>query len=144
MSRRQSTRPSLKCAVFGGFSDNNKVGCDEIFGNWAILLLMTYTSRGESIMKGGIQMEGVNYKKLQQCIKLQLAWEKWTHQDQSMKEVEFGLPVVTGNMLDLVKKCFPRPEKQGYNLSKFHEMCLIPYCMKQLGSARYFSGQMGE
>ena len=144
LSRRQSTRPLLSCSVFGGFSDNNKVGCGEIFGNWAILLLMTYTSLGEIIMKTGIKNENVSYRKLQECIKLQLAWEKWTHKDQSMNEVDYALPGVTEYMLDLVKRCFPRPEHQGYKLNKFHEMCLIPYCMQQLGSARYFSGQRRE
>ena len=61
-----------------------------------------------------------------------------------MSKVDEALPAVTEYMLDLVKKCFPRPEHQGYKLSKFHEMRLIPYCMQQLGSARYFSGQQGE
>ena len=51
LSRRQSTRPLLSCSVFGGFSDNNKVECGEIFNNWAILLLMAYTSLGEESWK---------------------------------------------------------------------------------------------
>ena len=106
LSRRQSTRPLLSCSVFGGFSDNNKVGCGEIFGNWAILLLMTYTSLGENIMKMGIKNENVSYRKLQECIKLQLAWEKWTHKDQSMSEVDNALSAVTEYMLDLEKNAF--------------------------------------
>ena len=58
-------------------------------------------------MKNEINNEGVSYKKLQKCIKLQLAWEKWTYKDQSMSEVDEALPAVTEYMLDLVKECFP-------------------------------------
>ena len=80
-------------------------------------------------MKSGIKNEGGSYKKLQKCIKLQLVWKKWTYKDQSMSEVDEAVPSVTKYMLNSEKKCFPRPEHQGYKLFKFHEMSLIPYCM---------------
>ena len=105
---------------------------------------MTYTSLGESIIKSGIKNEQVSYKQLHKWIKLQLTWEKWTHKDQAMSKVDEALPTVMEYMLDLVKKCFPQPKHQGYRLSKFHEMCLIPYCIQQLGSASYLSGQRGK
>ena len=83
-------------------------------------LVMAYASLGEIKMKSGIMNERVDYKQLEKCIKLQLTWEKWTHEDQSMIQVEDALPAVTEVMLDLVKKYFPRPGKQGYKFPKFY------------------------
>ncbi len=49
-----------------------------------------------------------------------------------------------GELITLIKECFPRTEEWGWNLPKMHAFAKMPQYMLKFGSANNFSGQIGE
>jgi hypothetical protein len=43
-----------------------------------------------------------------------------------------------------IKKCFPRIDGNGWNISKMHSLAKMLHYMQKFGSANNFSGQIGE
>jgi hypothetical protein len=51
---------------------------------------------------------------------------------------------ILGNLINLIKECFPRDEGWGWNLPKMHAFAIMPHNMLKFGSANNFSGNIGE
>jgi hypothetical protein len=49
-----------------------------------------------------------------------------------------------GNLINLIKECFPRDEGWGWNLPKMHAFAKIPHNMLTFGSANNFSGNIEQ
>ncbi len=49
-----------------------------------------------------------------------------------------------GELITLIKECFPRTEGWGWNLPKMHAFANMPHYMLKFGSVNNFSGQIGE
>jgi hypothetical protein len=49
-----------------------------------------------------------------------------------------------GDLITMIKECFPRDEGWGWNLPKMRAFAKLPHSMLKFGFAGIFSGHIGE
>lgn len=69
--------------------------------------------------------------------------EEWFHENNSVEEVRSARPTVA-KVIELIHKCFPREEGQGYNIPKSHGITKLQTFVCLLGSGINFFGGPGE
>jgi hypothetical protein len=85
----------------------------------------------------------ISLKKFKNCLKLYLSFECWVNEPHSWSQVcQFSTAL--GNLINLIKECFPRDEGWGWNLPKMHAFAKMLHNMLKFGLANNFSGNIGE
>ncbi len=82
-------------------------------------------------------------KRFIKCLKLYLAYECWVTELHSMAQVCRSYKVL-GELIEMIKQCFPREVGWGWNLPKMHAFAKIPSNILKFDSANNFSGNIGE
>ena len=82
-------------------------------------------------------------KRFINCLKLYLAYERWVTEPHSRAQVRRSYKVL-GELIEMIKQCFPREEGWGWNLSKMHALAEMPSNILEFGSVNNFSGNIGE
>ncbi len=77
------------------------------------------------------------------CLKLYLAYERWVTEQHSRAQA-FRSYKVLGELIEMIKQCFPREVGWGWNLLKMHAFAKMPSNILKFGSANNFSGNIGE
>ena len=126
-----------------GITDGNKMGCNERVGNFLLLLCVIHTTGGINIMKPGWQANNITQKEFQNCMKLQLGFQKWIHEFNDKPEVDNAYPLVA-ELITMIKHCFPRKEGNGWKIPKMHALAILLHYVQKFGCASGFSGETGE
>jgi hypothetical protein len=82
-------------------------------------------------------------KRFIKCLKLYLAYERWVTEPHSRAQVHRSCKVL-GELIKIVKQCFPREVGWGWNIPKMHAFAKMPSNILKFGSAINFSGNIGE
>ncbi len=82
-------------------------------------------------------------KRLINCLKLYLAYERWVTEPHSRAQVRCSYKLL-GELITLIKQCFPREEGWGWNLPKMHAFAKNSSNILKFGSVNNVSGNIGE
>ena len=140
---RQSDRDFPRMTVRCGFGDGTKMAAFEAFGNLLIQLCVSYTDSGLDLLRDGMARENISQKDYRHCIKLLLAFDRWCHQSNPKEEVEQSVELL-GELIELIQRCFPRVDGNGWEIPKIHSLAKMVYYMLKFGCAKGVSGQTGE
>ena len=69
--------------------------------------------------------------------------EQWVNEPHLRWEVQKRKKLL-GNLITLIKLCFPKTGGNGWNVPKMHALAKMPKNMIKFGSANNFCGQIGE
>jgi hypothetical protein len=85
----------------------------------------------------------ISLRKFIYCLKLYLSFERWVNESHPHSQINRSRKLL-GELITLIKECFPRTEGWGWNLPKMHPFAKMPHYMLKFGSANNFSGKIGE
>ena len=85
---RQSERDLPRMSSRNGVTDGTKMSASERVGNMFVLLCTLYTQDGFEIFRDGLRAKGISLRAMKRCIQLQLAFEKWVHDSNPIKNVK--------------------------------------------------------
>ncbi len=85
----------------------------------------------------------ISMKKFKNCLKLYLSFECWVNEPYPRSQVKQSSKAL-GNLINLIKECFPRDEGWGWNLPNMHAFAKRPHNMPKFRSANNFSGNIRE
>ncbi len=74
---------------------------------------------------------------------IDLAYERWVTKPHFRAQVCRSYKLL-GELIKMIKQCFPREEGWGWNLPKMHAFAKKPSNILKFGSANNFSGNIGE
>ena len=75
-------------------------------------------------------------------VKLYLSYGRWVNKPHSRREVQKSKKLL-GELITLIKLCFPRTDGNGWNIPKMHGLAKMPKNMLKSG-ANNFCGKIGE
>ena len=127
----------------GGFGDGTKMAGGNAFGHILIQLCVSYTDSGLDHLRDGMTSNLISLREYRHCIKLLLGFDRWSGQTNPIDEVENAVGLL-GELIDLIKRCFPRCEGQEWDLPKIHSLAKMIHYMLKFGSTKGISGQTGE
>jgi hypothetical protein len=104
---------------------------------------MSYTATGQQLLKAPLKNNNVPLSRWRNCIKLQLSFEKWVHEENLVDEVKNAQPILS-KLIGEIRRCFPRQIGNQWNIPKMHILVRMIQNMLRFGSAESFSGQHGE
>jgi hypothetical protein len=109
-----------------GVTDRTKMSASERVRNMFILLCAMHTKHGEHLFVDGCNESGISFQNLRDCLKLQLGFEKWVNDSNTMQEVESAAPVLA-ELIRNIQTCFPRNTGNGWCIPKIHylQRCYI-------------------
>ena len=139
-AQRQSERDFPRMSVRNGITDGTKMCGSERVGNAFILLCLFYTRRGQELIATYRPVSMNSYK---ECLKLYLSFDRWVNEPHTRREVQNSARLL-GELITLIKLCFPRTDGHGWNIPKMHAFAKMPHNMLKFGSANNFCGQIGE
>jgi hypothetical protein len=119
------------------------MSASERVGNMLILLCAMHTKHGEQLFVDGCNESEISFQNLRDCLKLQLGFEKWVNDANTMQEVENATPVLAELIINIQTR-FPRNTGNGWCIPKIHSLAKMLHYMKQFGKAKNFSGQVSE
>jgi hypothetical protein len=102
-----------------------------------------HTHSGQKLMWKEMKDRKISLKNSKICLKLYLSFECWVNEPHPSSQVKHFSKAI-GNLINLIKECFPRDEGWGWNLPKMHAFAKMPHNMLKFGSANNFSGNIGE
>jgi hypothetical protein len=70
-------------------------------------------------MSNKIKQRKIPLKRFITCLKLYLAYEHWVTEPHSRAQVHRSYKVL-GELIEMIKQCFPREVGWGWNLPKMH------------------------
>jgi hypothetical protein len=88
-------------------------------------------------------MSSISMQQIQDCLKLQLGFEKWVNDANTIEDVHHATPLLT-ELITRIKTSFPRQDGNGWSLPKLHSLSKMLHYMSKFGKAKNFSGQVGE
>jgi hypothetical protein len=139
----QSERDMPRMSDRNGVTDGTKMSASERVGNMFILLCAMHTKHGEQLFVDGCNASGISLQNLRDCITLQLGFEKWVNDTNTVQDVENAAPVLA-DLIRSIQTFFPRNTGNGWCIPKIHSLAKMLHYMKQFGKAKNFSGQVGE
>ena len=142
-SARQSDRDFPRNSSRSGALDGTKMSATERLGNMMILMCLCHTTMGVDLLRRGWKKNNIRHTDFRECIKLQLAFDKWVNDSNQVHEVESAIPLVH-DMIVALQHCFPRTLGNSWCLPKMHSLAKMTYYMLKFGSANNFTGQVGE
>jgi len=140
---RQSDRDFPRNAIRNGVCDPTKTSSAEVIGNFHGLLMVTYTTEGRKLFTPFLLAKNISMRDFRLTMKLLLGYKAWLNLDNLKVEVHAAGPAVEF-LLDLVKRCFPKDEGNGWNLPKYHACTRFPYSIGKFSCQKGFSGEWGE
>jgi hypothetical protein len=127
-------------SVRNGITDGTKMCGSERVGNAFILLCLFHTQLGPKLIATYRKVSINSYK---ECLKLYLSFDWWVNEPHTRQEVQNSAKLL-GELITLIKLCFPRTDGNGWNIPKMHALAKMPKNMLKFGSANNFCGQIGE
>ena len=112
----------------------------ERLGSCFILLCLFHTQLGQKLIA---TYHAVLLNSYKECLKLYLSFDQWVNEPHSWQEVQNSIKLL-GDLISLIKLCFPRTDGNGWNIPKMHALAKMPQNMLKFGSANNFCGQIGE
>ena len=140
---RQSKRDFPRTSTRTGVLDGTKMSATERLGNLMVLLCLAHTTQGIALLRRGWQKNNIGQQDFRDCIKLQLAYEKWVNDSNEIQDVKDSVPLVE-EMIVAIQQCFPRFSGNGWCIPKMHSLANMTHYMLKFGSAKNFTGQVGE
>ena len=138
-----SERDFPRMTIRNGILDGTKMSASERIGNLLILLCLSHTTSGIDLLQPGWGRNHISKKQFQDCIKLQLGFEKWVNESNTIEEVREASTLLS-TLIESIKHCFPRERGNGWQIPKIHSLAKMLYYMLKFGKAKNFSGQIGE
>ena len=77
-----------------GITDGTKMSASEHVGNIFVLLCAMHTDKGKGLFIEGCQASGITMQQLKDCLKLQLGFEKWVNDSNSMHDIDHATPLL--------------------------------------------------
>ncbi len=108
--------------------------------NCFILLCLFHTQLGQKLIATYRTVLLNSYK---ESLNLYLSFDWWVNEPHSQREVKNSAKLL-GELITLIKLCFPRTDGNGWNIPKMHAFAKMPKNMLKFGSANNFCGQIGE
>ena len=142
-AQRQSERDFPRMSIRNGITDGTKMCGSERVGNCFVLLCAMHTQLGQSLLAKEMRERRISLRKFIYCLKLYLSFERWVNESHPRSQINRSRKLL-GELITLIKECFPRTEGWGWNLPKMHAFAKMPHYMLKFGSANNFSGQIGE
>ncbi len=142
-AERQSKRDFPHMSIRNGITDGTKMGSAERVGNCFVLLSVMHTYLGKELMATKMKQMTIPMRGFINCLKLYLAYERWVTEPHSRAQVCRSYKLL-GELITMIKQCFPRGEGWGRNLPKMHAFAIMPSNIMKFGSANNFSGNIGE
>ena len=142
-SSRQSDRDMPRMSSRNGVTDGTKMSASERVGNMFLILCLLHTQDGKQLFADGLDDIGVSLRAIKDCLKLQLSFEKWVNNSNSIEDVWKASSQVS-DLICAIKTCFPRTDGHGWNIPKMHSLSKMIYNIQRFGCAGNFSGQTGE
>ena len=139
----QSERDMPRMSDRNGVTDGTKMSASERVGNIFILLCAMHTSDGHQLFADGCAAADVSFKNVKHCLKLQLSFERWVNDSNSIVDVKRALPLLA-ELIQLIQECFPRSMGNGWCIPKMHSLSKMLHYVQQFGKAKNFCGQVGE
>jgi hypothetical protein len=130
-------------SIRNGITDGTKMCGSERVGNCFVLLCVMHTHLRKELMSNKMKQRKIPMKRLIKCLKLYLAYERWVTEPHSRSQVRRSYKVL-GELIKMIKQCFPREVGWGWNLPKMHAFAKVPSNILKFGSANNFSGNIGE
>jgi hypothetical protein len=130
-------------SIRNGITDGTKICGSERVGNCFVLLCVMHTHLGKELMANAMKQRKIPLKRFIECLKLYLAYEHWGTEPHSRAQVRRSYKLL-GELIKMIKQCFPREEGWGWNLPKMHAFAKIPSNILKFGSTNNFSGNIGE
>ena len=112
----------------------------ERVGNAFILLCLFHTQLGQKLIATYRPVSINSYK---ECLKLYLSFDRWVNNPHTRCKVQNSTRLL-GELITLIKLCFPQTDGNGWNIPKMHALAKMPQNMLKFGSANNFCGQIGE
>ncbi len=82
-------------------------------------------------------------KKIKNCLKLYLLFKRWVNEPHPWSQ-KHQSSMALGNLINLIKGCFPKDEGWGCNLPNMHDFAQTPSNMLKFGLVNNFSGNIAE
>ena len=139
----QSERDMPRMSDRNGVTDGTKMSASERVGNIFILLCAMHSADGEMLFVDGCNEADVSFEAMKYCLKLQLSFERWVNDSNSIVDVQCALTLVA-ELIQLIQKCFPRTHGNGWCIPKIHSLSKMLHYVQQFGKAKNFCGQVGE
>ncbi len=142
-AERQSKRDFPCMSIRDGITDGTKMCGSERVGNCFVLLCVMHTHLEKELMLNEMKQRKIPIKRFIKCLKLYLAYEHWATEPHSRAQVHRSYKVL-GELIKMIKQCFPREMGWGWKLPKIHAFAKMPSNILKFGSGNHFSGNIGE
>lgn len=113
---------------------DREMSASECVGNMFLIMCSIHTYDGSQLFQDGLQEIGISLWAVKDCLKLQLLFEKWVNNSNTIEDVSKACSHVS----------VPRTDGHGWNIPRMHSLAKMVYNMKQFGCGKNFSGQTGE
>jgi hypothetical protein len=141
-AQRQSEQDFPHMSIRNGITDGTKM-CGSEQSNCFVLLCAMHTQLGQSLLANKMRERRISLRKFIYSLKLYLSFERWVNESHPRSQINWSRKLL-GELITLIKECFPRTKGWGWNLPKMHVFAKMPHYMLKFGSANNFSGQIGE
>ncbi len=108
-----------------------------------MLLCVMHTQLGQSLVAKEMGVRRISLQKFTNCRKLYLGFECWANESHTRSQIRKSCKLL-GELITMIKECFPRTDGWGWNIPKMHAFAKMPHYMLRFGAANNFSGQIGE
>ncbi len=85
----------------------------------------------------------ISLKRFKNRLKLYLSFKRWVNEPYPRSQVQRSSKAL-GDLINMIKYCFPRDEGWGWSLPKMHAFAKMPLNMLKFGSANNVSGNIGK
>jgi hypothetical protein len=139
----QSERDMPCMSDRNGITDGTKMSASKRVGNMFILLCAIHTHAGAELFCSGCTVCDVSLDDMKRCLKLQLGFEVWVNQSNSIDDVKKA-SLIVAQLIMLIKRAFPRQSGNGWCIPNLNSLAKMTHYMLQFGKAKKFCGQVGE
>jgi hypothetical protein len=131
-AEQQSERDFPRMSILNLITDGTKICRSEWVDNCFLLLWVMHTHSGKTLMLKETKERKITLERLfKNCLKLYLLFECWVNEPHPWSQVCQSSKAL-GNLIKLIKECFPRDVGWGWNLPKMHAFAKMPHKMSNL------------
>jgi hypothetical protein len=106
-------------SIRNGITNGTKMCGSERVGNCFVLLCAMHTKLGQSLLADEMRERRISLQKFIYCLKLYLSFERWVNESHQRSQINRSCKLF-GDLITMIKECFPRIEGWGWNLPKMH------------------------
>ena len=118
-AQQQSEQDFPHMSIRNGIKDGTKMCGSERVGNCFVLLCAMHTQLGKSLLAKETRERRISLRKFIYCLKLYLSFERWVNESHPRTQINQSRKLL-GELITLIKECFPRTKGWGWNLLKMH------------------------